>query len=186
MMWAGMTCTKDLPRPICTEIPMLVIILFIEETHCLVVTHDNSDPPACPRTSWEFSEDEVRIKFTYSPDLSPTEHLCNDRCFWVLTLGPLNNHQLTEMLWEEWEVIPQSSLLRLIDSMRIRRAACIRVNGSHTPHWSASHLLCSPFPFAGFLCHSSTQGVGCRLTSGLIRLVPNLRPVGLNLSFSDP
>lgn len=69
-----------------------------------------------------------------SPDLAPIEHLWD-----VLGRRVADNHppsanvaQLTQILQQEWQAIPQQTLRTLVHSMRQRCRECVAQNGGHT------------------------------------------------------
>jgi transposase len=69
-----------------------------------------------------------------SPDLNPIENL------WAIVKGnvekrmPKNLRELEAFMQEEWEKIHQSSLIKLVDSMRRRCTLVIEANGEHIPY----------------------------------------------------
>ncbi|GFX85721.1 transposable element Tcb2 transposase [Trichonephila clavipes] len=58
----------------------------------------------------------------YSPDLNPVEHVWDTfgRRIAALLHHPENNKQLKQMLIEEWALLPQERLHKLVLSMRRR------------------------------------------------------------------
>ena len=113
-----------------------VAIPFLNEHNVRVFQHDNARPHVA-RITREFMDDqEVMVMEwpAYSPDLNPIEHLWDVLGRRVMERAPTNVHQLSRMLLEEWEAIPQDEIRRLIDSMRRRCAACIRADGGHIPY----------------------------------------------------
>ena len=73
---------------------------------------------------------------SYSPDMSPIEHLWDQLGRRIRNLNPrsLTRHQLIAALHAEWANIPQDSIRRLIRSMRRRCRACVAQHGGHTPY----------------------------------------------------
>lgn len=73
---------------------------------------------------------------SFSPDLSPIEHLWDElgRTVRKRNPPPQNVQQLRQALIAEWNNLPQQKVLTLIQSMRRRIQACINANGGHTKY----------------------------------------------------
>ena len=73
---------------------------------------------------------------SFSPDLSPLEHLWDELGCAVRRRNPppRNVQQLRQALTADWRNIPQQRLLNLIQSMGSRIHACIDSNGGHTKY----------------------------------------------------
>ncbi|GFX20815.1 transposable element Tcb2 transposase [Trichonephila clavipes] len=80
------------------------------------------------------SEDITRMDWpAYSPDLNPIEHVWDalERRIAARLHHPENTQQLKEMLIEEWALLPQELLHRLVLSMRRRCESTIAREGTH-------------------------------------------------------
>ena len=68
-----------------------------------------------------------------SAEMSPTEHVWDELVSRVLNRvpPPANVAQLSQMLIQEWNNIPQLRIQNVIQSVRRRYQACIQANGGH-------------------------------------------------------
>lgn len=104
--------------------------------HEFILMHDNARPHTA-RVTLDFLQ-ERRIQTMdwppLSPDLNPIEHVWDmlDRRVRRRPNVPQTIQQLTQALVEEWEIIPQEDLRRLVRSMPRRCQEVIRVGGGHT------------------------------------------------------
>ncbi|GFX08906.1 transposable element Tc3 transposase [Trichonephila clavipes] len=83
------------------------------------------------------SEDITRMDSpAYSPDLNPIEHVWDalGRRIEARLYHPENTQQLKQMLIEEWVLLPQEMLHKLVLSMRRRCEATMAVRGGHIPY----------------------------------------------------
>lgn len=69
-----------------------------------------------------------------SPDLNPIEHVWDalGRAVRARPHPPTTIPQLRDALIQEWNNLPQQTILTLIQSMRRRCLACLAANGGHT------------------------------------------------------
>ena len=69
-----------------------------------------------------------------SPDLAPIENLWDTLCRRVIEHHPpaANLAQLFQFLQQDWNAIPQQTLMTLVLSMRRRCVECVAANGGHT------------------------------------------------------
>ncbi len=101
-----------------------------------------SHPDSCcnnrfARICTQFLEAENIAWPTYSPDMSPNEHVWDtlDRRIRQHVPVAANIHQLRTAIEEEWTNIPQATINNLINSMRRRWVALREANGGHTRYW---------------------------------------------------
>ena len=69
-----------------------------------------------------------------SPDLNPIENLWNIVKRNVEKRMPKNCDELTEFMVEEWNSIPKTMLINLVNSMRDRCRLVIEKNGNRIPY----------------------------------------------------
>ncbi len=120
------------------EILRFIVVLFIHDHH-LMLQHDNARPHVA-RICTQFLEAEnipVLAWPTYSPDMSPIEHVWDalDRYIRQRVPVPANIQQLRTAIEEEWTNITQATIYNLINSMRRRCVALREANGGHTRYW---------------------------------------------------
>ena len=71
-----------------------------------------------------------------SPDLNPIENL------WLIIKNkvekrmPKDVEQLKEFLAEEWEAIPEETVINLVRSMKTRCELVLEKNGDRIPYWN--------------------------------------------------
>ena len=95
--------------------------------------------PHVARICTQFLEAETAPVFpwpTYSPDMSPIEHVWDavDGRVRQCVPVPTNIQQLGTAIEQEWENIPQATINSLINSMRRRCVTLHEANGGHTRH----------------------------------------------------
>ena len=71
---------------------------------------------------------------TFSPDLSPIEHLWDVLYHGVRSRDPQNTDQLEKFLRQEWEAIPLHEFQNLIQPMHRYCTTVINANGGHTQY----------------------------------------------------
>lgn len=116
---------------------VLPIIIPTCEAAGLTLQQDNAPPHTANAVGNTLRESNV-FKLNWparSPDLSPIEHL------WDVMQRRLNTEypfpaatliQLVDRLREQWNLIPQETIVHLIDSVPRRLQNCIAVRGGHT------------------------------------------------------
>ncbi len=106
------------------------ILRPIIQDHHLMLQHDNARPRVA-RTCTQFLgayNIPVLAWPTYSPDMSPIEHVWDalDRRILQRVPVPANIQQLRTAIEEEWINIPQTTINNLINSMRRDVLHCMR------------------------------------------------------------
>ncbi len=114
-----------------------IVVLFIHDHH-LMLQHDNAWPHVA-RICAQFLEAEnipVLAWPTYSPDMSPIEHVWDalDRYIRQRVPVPANIQQLHTAIEEEWTNITQATIYNRINSMRRRCVALREENGGHAKY----------------------------------------------------
>ena len=100
---------------------------------------DDNARPHRARVVNDFLAEQQVIRMDWpacSPDLNPIEHAWDVLGRRIREHHPPaeNLNQLFQFLRQEWNLIPQLTLRRLVDSMRQRCLACIRARGGHTEY----------------------------------------------------
>ncbi len=70
-----------------------------------------------------------------SPDLNPIEHLWGILKQKVEERKVSNNHQLRDIVMEEWKRTPVATCEALVNVMAKRVKAVLENNGGHTKYW---------------------------------------------------
>ncbi len=104
--------------------------------HHLMLQHYNARPRVA-RICTQFLEAEnipVLAWPTYSPDMSPIEHVWDalDRRIRQHVHVPANIQQLRTAIEEEWTNISQAAINNLINSLQRRCVVLREANGGHT------------------------------------------------------
>ena len=97
----------------------------------------DNDPKHTSRVAKEFLQGNVPIVLDWpsnSPDLNPIENLWNIVKRNVEKRKPKNCKELDQFMVEEWDNIPNSVLISLIDSMQRRCELIIENNGDRIPY----------------------------------------------------
>jgi hypothetical protein len=92
----------------------------------------DNDPKHASKKTTEFlnqKEFEVLDWLANSLDLNPMENLINIVKKYVEKRGPANIEDSKQMMTEEWEAIPQQTLINLVVSMQQRCILCIKAKG---------------------------------------------------------
>ncbi len=107
--------------------------------HHLMLQHDNARPHVASICTQFLEAENIPVLAwpSYSPDMSPIEHVWDalDLRLRQRVPIPANIHQLHTAIEEEWTNIPQATVNNLINSMRRRCAALREANGGHTRYW---------------------------------------------------
>ena len=103
------------------------------------ILQDDNARPHRARVVNDFLQQQQVIRMDWpacSPDLNPIEHAWDvlGRRIREHHHSAVNLDQLFQFLQQEWNLIPQLTLRRLMDSMRQRCLACIRARGGHTEY----------------------------------------------------
>ena len=113
-----------------------VVPFFQQHQDLTTFQQDNARPHAARQTIHFLHAEgmEVLPWPAYSPDLNPIEHLWDQlgRRVGSRLDQPTTRARLIQLLQEEWNLIPQECLRRLIRSMRDRCRAVIDAGGGHT------------------------------------------------------
>ena len=119
----------------CHEILAPVVVPFINANRNVTLfQHDNARCHTARASMRYLDEQHVRVLPwpAFSPDLSPTEPLCDALDRRVRRPDPQNADQLKDFLRQEWEAIPLHEIQNLIRSMRKRCTAVVNTNVGHT------------------------------------------------------
>ena len=114
-----------------------VLVPFLQ-AHPVVSTfqQDNACHHTAQLTTAYMQQNNIRLLPwpAVSPDLSPIEQLWDQLGQRVAARRPApnNRQELIDALQQEWNLIPQQRIQRLIRSMPRRCRACVAVNGGHT------------------------------------------------------
>ena len=99
---------------------------------------DNARPHTARATVQFLNQNGINILDwpSFSPDLSPIEHLWDELGLAVRKRNPppQNVQQLRHALIQEWGNLPQHVINNLVQSMRRRIQACINAKGGHTKY----------------------------------------------------
>lgn len=101
-----------------------------------IFMHDNARPHTANVVTSALRDANIECMdwAANSPDLNPIEHIWDQLGKRVRNalVPPVNLEQLSELLIQEWNQIPQDSIQNLIRSMPRRMEACIAARGGHT------------------------------------------------------
>lgn len=101
-----------------------------------IFMQDNAKPHTANIVTAVFREANIQCLEwpARSPDLNPIEHLWDQlgKKIKHALRPPVTLDELSNMLVQEWEQIPQEKIQNLISSMPRRLAACIAARGGHT------------------------------------------------------
>ena len=147
MVWGGISDHYRTPlvvmegnvtaRRYIDEIVHPVVVPFMaahRDVH--VFQQDNARPHSARLTQDFLEQHEINIMPwpPYSSDLSPIEHLWDQLKSAIAKRQPppQNLADLVTAVQEEWELIPQNQISRLVRSMRRRCVSCCDAQGGHT------------------------------------------------------
>ena len=146
MAWGGF-CTKGKTSLFCfSEIMDARLYVDIVRRHIPEISQmlgddwqfqQDNDPKHTSRIAKSFLSDNVPKLMDWpsnSPDLNPIENLWNIVKTNVEKRLPKNRGDLGQFMKEEWERIPDTVLINLINSMQTRCELVIERNGERIPY----------------------------------------------------
>lgn len=130
--WEGLNAHRYITEVL--EPHVMPYAQFIGDSFTLM--HDNARPHTAASVRDYLAEIGIPVLRwpANSPDLNPIEHLWDmlKRKIRARDHAPTTIQEVVQAAQEEWDLIPQHEVIKLIRSMQNRLRECIRARGGHT------------------------------------------------------